>query len=96
MQADLSIFPLIDASLNGLAAVLIGSGVYFIKTQRPQIHKKFMIAAVICSSLFLACYLTYHGILGRHSGSVSSSRSAARSNGLSTRPSRPCTRPTRC
>lgn len=71
MQADLSIFPAIDATLNGMAAVLIGTGVYFIKTKRPQIHRKFMIAAVTCSALFLACYLTYHGILGRASGSVS-------------------------
>jgi uncharacterized membrane protein YozB (DUF420 family) len=71
MQADLSIFPAINATLNGTAAVLIGTGVYFIKTKRPAIHRKFMIAAVICSSLFLACYLTYHGLLGAHSGSVS-------------------------
>ena len=71
MQADLSVFPAINATLNGMAAVLIGTGVYFIKTQRPQIHRKFIIAAVVCSSLFLACYLTYHGILGAHSGSVS-------------------------
>jgi uncharacterized membrane protein YozB (DUF420 family) len=71
MQADLSIFPAINATLNGAAAVLIGSGVYFIKTKRPAIHRKFMIAAVTCSALFLACYLTYHGLLGAHSGSVS-------------------------
>ncbi len=70
MQADLSIFPAINATLNGSAAVLIGTGVYFIKTKRPAIHKKFMIAAVVCSSLFLACYLTYHGMLGAQSGSV--------------------------
>ncbi len=71
MQADLSIFPAINASLNGAAAVLIGTGVYFIKTQRPATHKKFMISAVICSSLFLVCYVTYHVLLRSHSGSVS-------------------------
>ncbi len=71
MQTDLSIFPVINATLNGTAAVLIGTGVYFIKTKRPATHRKFMIAAVICSSLFLVCYLTYHGLLGAHSGSVS-------------------------
>jgi len=70
MQIDLSIFPIINATLNGSAAVLIGTGVYFIKTKRPAIHKKFMISAVVCSSLFLACYLTYHGLLGAQSGSV--------------------------
>lgn len=71
MQMDLTVFPAINATLNGMAAVLIGIGVYFIKTRRPLIHRKFMIAAVVCSSLFLACYLTYHGLLGSHSGSVS-------------------------
>lgn len=71
MQADLNIFPAINATLNGTAAVLIGTGVYFIKTKRPAIHRKFMIAAVICSALFLTCYVTYHGVLGAHSGSVS-------------------------
>ena len=70
MQIDLSIFPVINATLNGTAAVLIGTGVYFIKTKRCAIHKKFMIAAVTCSALFLACYLTYHGLLGAQSGSV--------------------------
>lgn len=71
MQADLTIFPAINATLNGAAAVLIGTGVYYIKTNRPQVHRKFMIAAVVCSSLFLVCYLTYHALLGAHSGSVS-------------------------
>jgi uncharacterized membrane protein YozB (DUF420 family) len=71
MQVDLSVFPAINATLNGLAALLIGTGVYFIKTKRPQIHRRFMIAAVICSALFLTCYVTYHGMLGAHSGSVS-------------------------
>jgi uncharacterized membrane protein YozB (DUF420 family) len=71
VQVNLSVFPAINAALNGTAAVLIGTGVYFIKTNRPQIHKKIMIAAVICSALFLVCYVTYHGILGAHSGSVS-------------------------
>ncbi|ABF41223.1 protein of unknown function DUF420 [Candidatus Koribacter versatilis Ellin345] len=70
MQVDLSIFPVINASLNGAAAVLIGTGVYFIKTNRREIHRKFMIAAVSCSALFLVCYLTYHGLLGAQSGSV--------------------------
>jgi uncharacterized membrane protein YozB (DUF420 family) len=70
MQADLSVLPAINATLNGMAAVLIGTGVYFIKTKRPQIHRRFMIAAVICSALFLTCYVSYHAILGAHSGSV--------------------------
>jgi uncharacterized membrane protein YozB (DUF420 family) len=70
MQIDLSIFPVINATLNGAAAVLIGTGVYFIKTNRPAIHKKFMISAFITSTVFLICYLTYHTLLGTQSGSV--------------------------
>ena len=54
------IFPKINASLNGLAGVLLLFGFRAIKKNRQDIHKKFMIAALICSTLFLICYLTYH------------------------------------
>ena len=52
--------PAINASLNGLATVFICAGLWFIKSERKQAHIVSMIAALIASTAFLACYLTYH------------------------------------
>jgi uncharacterized membrane protein YozB (DUF420 family) len=46
--------------LNGLSAVLLGLGYYFVKHRRLIAHRNCMIAALCTSTLFLACYLTYH------------------------------------
>jgi len=53
--------PLVNASLNGLSAVLLGFGYYFIRHKNQTAHRTCMIGAFIASTLFLACYLTYHG-----------------------------------
>ncbi len=53
--------PVVNASLNGLSAVFLGAGYYHIRRRNQQAHQKCMIAAFVCSTLFLACYLTYHG-----------------------------------
>jgi uncharacterized membrane protein YozB (DUF420 family) len=57
---DYSMFPPINASLNGLSAVLLLTGYWFIKHGRRDIHRMFMSTAFITSIVFLACYLTYH------------------------------------
>jgi uncharacterized membrane protein YozB (DUF420 family) len=57
---DLSVFPVINACLNGTSAVLLGTGYYLVKQRRLQAHKRFMIAALVTSALFLVSYLTYH------------------------------------
>lgn len=66
MQTDYSIFPPIDATLNGLTAVLLAIGHRFIKRGEVLKHRATMITAFVSSSLFLACYLYYH----LHVGSV--------------------------
>jgi uncharacterized membrane protein YozB (DUF420 family) len=53
-------FPLLNAFLNGTAAVLICIGIYLIKTGKQNAHRNTMIAAFISSSLFLVSYLYYH------------------------------------
>ncbi len=63
MQVSPTFFPALDAFLNGSSAVLIGSGLYFIKRGRPQAHKRMMLTAFVTSSLFLVSYLYYHLIL---------------------------------
>ncbi|MAE66811.1 MAG: hypothetical protein CMJ18_21340 [Phycisphaeraceae bacterium] len=52
--------PPVNATLNGLAGLLVLLGWRAIKRGQPNVHQRFMIAAVATSALFLACYLTYH------------------------------------
>ncbi len=59
-----AIFPVINASLNGLAAVLLLAGRRFIAQQRREAHRNTMIAAFVTSSLFLISYLYYHAHVG--------------------------------
>lgn len=64
---DLSIFPALNATLNGASAVLITTGHALIRgnrRNRVQLHRAFMIAAVVTSSLFLTSYLYYHAHVG--------------------------------
>jgi putative membrane protein len=64
ISGNYSIFPAINASLNGLSAVLLLAGWSFIKRGRRDIHRAFMIAALVSSTLFLISYLYYHAHVG--------------------------------
>jgi uncharacterized membrane protein YozB (DUF420 family) len=63
MSAPFTVFPAINATLNGTSAILLLTGRRLIAQRKIQQHRAVMIAAVISSSLFLACYLTYHALL---------------------------------
>ena len=52
--------PAVNATLNGLSAVLLTAGFIAIKTGRKIAHRNFMMAAFCTSAIFLGCYLTYH------------------------------------
>ena len=52
--------PAVNATLNGLSAVLLTAGFIAIKTGRKIVHRNCMIAAFCTSAVFLGCYLTYH------------------------------------
>jgi putative membrane protein len=54
----------VNAGLNATAALLIGTGFYFIKTKNIQAHKVCMIAAMVVSAVFLTSYLIYHYNVG--------------------------------
>ena len=56
--------PAVNGGLNGLSAVFLGAGYYFIRRKKVASHRRCMIAAFATSTVFLACYLTYHGYLG--------------------------------
>ena len=60
MPIDLTIFPALNASLNGASGVLLVVGHSFIQRKRIAAHRACMLAAFTCSTIFLACYLYYH------------------------------------
>jgi putative membrane protein len=51
--------PALNASLNGLATVLITAGFILIKTGRKEAHRKVMTAAMVVSAVFLVGYVTH-------------------------------------
>lgn len=56
--------PMINASLNSLSTLFLLLGYRSIRRGARQLHKRFMLAAVATSALFLACYLVYHAHVG--------------------------------
>ncbi|MEX0977555.1 MAG: DUF420 domain-containing protein [Pirellulales bacterium] len=52
--------PSVNATLNGLAAVLLVTGWLLIKSRRERAHKITMLVAFVVSIAFLVCYLIYH------------------------------------
>jgi len=63
---DYSIFPTINASLNGASAVLLVAAHGMIKRGRLNAHRALMLAAVATSTLFLISYLYYHAHVGSY------------------------------
>ena len=55
-----TVLPHVNAVLNTISTILIVIGFAFIRSGNREMHRKFMIAAIIVSAVFLACYLTYH------------------------------------
>ncbi len=60
----LTSLPTVNASLNGLSAVLLVVGFVLIRRRRIEAHRAVMLAAFACSVLFLASYLVYHAQVG--------------------------------
>ncbi len=65
-MTDYSIFPKINATLNGSSALLLITGRVLIARGNRAAHRAVMLTALGTSSLFLASYLYYH----YHVGSV--------------------------
>jgi uncharacterized membrane protein YozB (DUF420 family) len=63
-MADYTIFPVINATLNGTSAALLATGRILIGHGRVMAHRACMIAAVACSTAFLLSYLWYHAHVG--------------------------------
>jgi uncharacterized membrane protein YozB (DUF420 family) len=52
--------PLVNACLNGLSTVFLTAGFVFIKRGNKLAHRNCMVTALVTSTVFLVCYLTYH------------------------------------
>lgn len=55
--------PALNASLNGLATVLITVGFVCIKTGRIAAHRKVMMSAMVVSAVFLVGYVTHKALV---------------------------------
>ena len=64
LQATLEHLPVVNATLNGLTTVFLTVGWFCIKNEKKTAHAVCMITSLVLSTLFLACYLTYHYTVG--------------------------------
>ncbi|MFM9010249.1 MAG: DUF420 domain-containing protein [Planctomycetota bacterium] len=53
-----------NAVLNTVATVLLVAGWILIRRGHVAAHRATMVAAFVTSAVFLACYLTYHSLVG--------------------------------
>lgn len=56
---DLSFLPHVNATLNGIATVLLFTGLVLIKNRRVTTHRYCMLAATAVSAIFLGSYVTH-------------------------------------
>jgi uncharacterized membrane protein YozB (DUF420 family) len=54
----------LNASLNGISAILLAGGYAAIRAGKRNVHKYFMVSAFGVSTVFLASYLVYHYRVG--------------------------------
>ena len=64
MLPSVSDLPLVNASLNGVATVLLLVGYVCIRQRRIAAHRAAMVSAFVTSVLFLISYLVYHAHAG--------------------------------
>lgn len=57
---SLSFLPMVHACLNSLVALFLVLALVMIKRDNVRLHKRFISAAMVCSALFLLCYVAYH------------------------------------
>jgi uncharacterized membrane protein YozB (DUF420 family) len=54
----------LNATLNGMSAVLLATGYAAIRSGKVEVHKKLMLSAFFVSCAFLVSYLVYHYRVG--------------------------------
>jgi putative membrane protein len=56
--------PAVNATLNGISAVLLVTGYVLVRQRRLEHHRRVMLGAFATSVLFLVSYLVYHANAG--------------------------------
>jgi uncharacterized membrane protein YozB (DUF420 family) len=56
--------PAVNATLNGIAGILLLIGFLLIRSRHIDLHRRFMLAAFAASALFLVSYIVYHAQVG--------------------------------
>ena len=64
----LTIFPHLNAALNGLSACFLLAGFYFIMRMDAHRHRACMLTASLLSTIFLVSYITYHSLRAYYFG----------------------------
>lgn len=62
-ETAIKVLPHVNSALNALAAVLLIAGLVLIKRGHEKAHRWTMLTCFGVSTVFLACYLTYHQLL---------------------------------
>ena len=57
---NLDFLPPVHAGLNSVVAVLLVVAIAAIKSRNVSLHKQAILGAMICSVIFLVCYVCYH------------------------------------
>ena len=63
LDGPVSVLPRVNATLNGLAGVLLLFGLYAIRFGKKVLHARIMRCAFVASAVFLGCYLYYHFVV---------------------------------
>ena len=56
--------PALNATLNAVCALLLATGYVLVRRRRLEAHRRVMLAALACSTVFLTSYLVYHAQVG--------------------------------
>jgi uncharacterized membrane protein YozB (DUF420 family) len=57
--------PALNATLNGIATVLLTAGFILIKRGQKEAHRKVMLTTAVVSALFLVGYVTHKALIAR-------------------------------
>lgn len=61
---DVHIFATINAIINSIIAILLVAALVAVKNKNYLLHKKFMMASLVLSILFLVSYIAHHLLAG--------------------------------
>ncbi len=70
MDVWIQVLPSLNASLNGLATILLTLGFVFIKRDKRESHRNMMVGAFGVSIVFLVCYVAHKALKGIAGGEI--------------------------